>query len=96
MVPESILLTLKKQLESQQTVFTLFEAKLIPMPFPDYPQMAPTWNIEVSHSALSENKLESSVLSVEQFEHRLGSSKYRICSEAFPTQKGHPSYIATL
>ena len=46
--------------------------------------------------ALSENKLESSALSEEQFEHCLGSSKYRICSEAFPTQKGHPSCIATL
>ena len=32
---------------------------------------------------------------MEQYEHCLGSSKYRICSEAFPTQIGHPSCIAT-
>ena len=92
-VPEGILMTLNIPLASQQT---LFEAKLIPMPFPDDPQTALTWNIEAPYLALSENKLESSVLSVEQFEHCLGSSKHRNCSEAFPTQIGHPSCIATL
>ena len=95
-VSEGLLLTLNLPLASQQTVFTLFEAKLIPMPFPDDPQTALTWTIEAPYLALSENKLESSVLSEEQFEHCLGSSKYRICSEAFPTQIGHPSCIATL
>ena len=90
------LLTLNIPLSSQQTVFTLFEAKLIPMPFLDDPQTALTWNIEAPYLALSENKLESSVSSEEQFEHCLGSSKYRICSEVFPTQIGHPSCIATL
>ena len=86
-VSEGLLLTLNIPLASQQTVFTLFEAKL---------QTALTWNIEASYLALSENKLESSVISEEQFEHCLGSSKYRICSEAFPTQIGHPSCIAAL
>ena len=95
-VSEGVLLTLNIPLASQQTVFTLFEAKLIPMPFPDDPQTALTWDIEAPYLALSENKLESSVLSEEQFEHCLGSSKYRICSEVFPTQIGHPSCIATL
>ena len=75
-VLEGFLLTLNIPLASQQTVFTLFEAKLIPMPFPDDPQTALTWNIEAPYLALSENKLESSVLSEEQFEHCLGSSKY--------------------
>ena len=95
-VSEGLLLTLNIPPASQQTVFTLFEAKLLPMPFPDDPQSALTWNIEGPYLALSENKLKSSVLSEEQFEHRLGSSKYRICSEAFPTQIGHPSCIAAL
>ena len=66
------------------------------MPFPDNPQTALTWNIEAPYLALFEKKLESSVLSEEQSEHCLGSSKYRFCSEAFPTQIGHPSCIATL
>ena len=80
---------------SQQNVFTLFEAKLFQMPCPDDPQMILIWNIEAPKLALSENKLESSVLSEEQFEHCLGSSKYRNCSEVFPTEIGHPSCIAT-
>ena len=57
------------------------------MPFLDDPRMALTWNIEAPYLALSENKLESSVLSEEQFEHCLGSSKYRICSEALGRRK---------
>ena len=45
-VSEGFLLTLNIPLASQQTVFSLFEAKLIPMPFPEDPQTALTWNIE--------------------------------------------------
>ena len=66
------------------------------MPYPDDPKTALTWNIEAPFLALSENKLESSVLSEEQFEHCLGSSQYRICSEALSIQIGHPSCFATL
>ena len=95
-VTEGLLLTLNLPLASQQTVFTLFEAKLIPMHFPDDPQMTPTCNIEAPYLALSENKPESSVLSKEQFEHRCGLWKYRICSGVFPTQIGHSSCIAKL
>ena len=79
-VSEGLLLTLNIPLASQRTVFTLFEAKPFPMPFPDDPQTALTWNIEAPYLALSENKLESTVLSEEQFKQCLGSSKYRICS----------------
>ena len=82
-VSEGLLLTINIPPASQQTVFTPFETTRIPMLFPDDPQTALTWNIEAPNLALSENKLESSVLSEEQFEHRLGSSKYRICSDAF-------------
>ena len=46
--------------------------------------------------ALSEDQMVSSVLSRDQFEQCLGSSKYRICSETFPTELGHSSCIATL
>ena len=95
-VSERLLLTLNIPPASQQTVFTLFEAKLIPMPFPADLQTALTWNIEAPYLALTQNKLESSVLSEEQFEHCLGSSRYRICSQAFPTQIGHPCCIALL
>ena len=93
-VSEGLLLTLNIPLASQQNFFTLFEAKLISMPFPDDPQTALKWNIEAAYLAISENKRESSVFSEEQFEHCLGSSKYRTFSQAFPTQIGHPSCIA--
>ena len=95
-VSEGLLLTLNIPLAPQQTVFTLFEAKLVSMPFTDDPQTALTWNIEAPYLALSENKLEPSVLSEEQFEHCFASPKYRICSETFPKQIGHHSCIATL
>ena len=48
-VSEGLLLTPNLPLASQQTVFTLFEAKLIPMPFPDDPQTALTWNVEAPY-----------------------------------------------
>ena len=44
-VSEGLLLTLNIPLASQQTVFRLFKAKLIPMPFRGDPQTAVTWNI---------------------------------------------------
>ena len=37
-VSEGLLLTLNLPLASRQTVVSLFEAKLIPMPFPDDPE----------------------------------------------------------
>ena len=39
-------MTLNKPLASQQTVFSLFEAKFFSIPYPDDPQTALTWNIE--------------------------------------------------
>ena len=95
-VPEGILMTLSITLASRQTVFTLFEAKLIPIPYPDDPQLALKWDIEAPYLAFSEDQMESSVLSAAQFEQCLGSSKYRICAETFPTEMGHSSCIATL
>ena len=41
-VSEGLLLTLNKQLASQQSVYTVFEAKLNPMLFPDDAQMVLT------------------------------------------------------
>ena len=95
-VTDGLLMTLNIPLASKQTVFTVYEAKLIPMPYPDDPQSALTWNIEAPYLTLSEDHMESSVLSAEQFEHFLGSSRYRICSESVPTEMGHSSCLATL
>ena len=54
-VSEGLLLTLNIPFASRQTVFTLLEAKIIPMPLPDDLQLALTWNIEAPYLALSEN-----------------------------------------
>ena len=89
-------MTLNIPLASNQTVFTVYGTKLIPMPYPDDPQSALTWNIEAPYLALPEDHMESSVLSAEQFEHCLGSSRHRICSESVPTEMGHSSCLATL
>ena len=64
-VPEGILMNLNTPLASQQTVFTLFETKLIAMPLPDDPQTALTWIIEAPYLALPEKELISSLLSVQ-------------------------------
>ena len=66
------------------------------MPYPDDPQSALTWNIEAPYLTLSEDHLESSVLSAEHFEHCLGSSRYGICLKSVPTEMGHSSCLATL
>ena len=93
-VNAGLLLTLKIPLASKQTVFTLYEAKIIPMPYPDDLQSALAWIIEAPFLAISEDLMESSVLSAAQ--RCLGSSRYRICSETIPTVIGHSSCLATL
>ena len=95
-ISEGLLLTLNIPLASKQTVFVLYEAKTISMPYPDDPQLAITWKLEATYLALSDDHMESSVLSKDQFEQCLGSSKYRICSKTFTTELGHSSCIASL
>ena len=68
---ESFLLTLNVPLSSHQFVFTLLDAKLIPIPLPDDPQTALTWNIEAPNLGLFENEVELFVSSEEQLEHCL-------------------------
>ena len=74
-VSEGLVLTFNMPLAPQQRSFTLFAAKLIPMPFPEDPQTTLTWYIGAPFIAPSEYKLESSVLPEEQFLHYRGSSK---------------------
>ena len=91
-----LLLTLNIPLASRQTAFTLFEAKPIPIPCPDALQSALESSIEAQYLAIPEDQMESSVSFSDHFEHCLGSSKYRIFSETFPTKIGHFSWIVTL
>ena len=64
-VPEKILLTFNVpwHLVKQVLCFTLFEATLIPMPYPKNPQVVLIWNVEAPHFAFSEDQVVSLVFS---------------------------------
>ena len=79
-VSEGLFLTLNIPLASQQLFLTLFEAKLIPMPFPDDPQTALTWNIEAPYLALSENNLNRQ----SYLRNNLSTVLVRRCTEFAP------------
>ena len=54
------------------------------------------WKIEAPYLAVSEDSIETAVLSKFQLGKCLGSSNYRICHETIPTELGHSSCLATL
>ena len=92
---EGLILTLAIPLASRQTVFSTYQAQIVPMPQPE-PRMTIRWVIEAPYLAISEDQLESVTLSKDQFEACLGSARYRICHETIATQTNHPSCLATL
>ena len=94
-VPQGLLLTLAIPLSSSETVFDVYRAYLIPMPAKD-PGVALQWKIEGPYLAISENTMESTVLSFEQFEECLGSARYKICHKTMETHLGQSSCLATL
>ena len=94
-VEEGLIVTLAIPLASRQTVFSVYSAETVPMPQPE-PQMAIKWSIEAPYLAISEDQMESIPLSADQFEQRLGSSRYRICHQAVATQPSHGSCLDTL
>ena len=58
-VNEGHLMILNFPLASKQTVFTVYEAKLIPMPYPDDPQTALTWNILLPVQSLFQQRWDT-------------------------------------
>ena len=92
---EGLVLTLAIPLASRQTVFSTYQAQIVPMPQPE-PRMAIRWVIEAPYFAISEDQMESVTFSKDQFEACLGSARYRICHETIATQTNHPSCLATL
>ena len=94
-IKEGLLLTLAIPLASRQTVFTVFTAKIVPTPKKDT-GTAIRWKIEAPYLAVSEDSMETAVLSKDQLVKCLGSSNYRICHETIPTELGHSSCLATL
>ena len=88
-------MTLSVPLTSRQTSITVYEAKIIPMPQPEVDQ-AMRWVIEAPYLGISEDTMETALLSQKQLEKCLGSSRYRICHEAIPTGLQHSSCLTTL
>ena len=80
-VKEGLLITFAIPLASRQTVFTVFTAKIVPMPQKDTGS-AIRWKLEAPYLAVPEN----SVLSKHQLGKCLGSSNYRICHETIPAK----------
>ena len=94
-VPQGLPLTLAIPLGSSETAFEVYRAHLVPMPEKD-PGVALQWKTEGPYLAVSENTMETTVLSFEQFEDCLGSSRCKICHTTMETHLGQSSCLATL
>lgn len=94
-VKQGILLTLAIPLASSQTEFTVYEAQLIPMPQRDSSE-AIQWIIEGPYLAISDDSMETTVLSEFQYQNCLGSSRYRICHQTMETNLGSSTCLSTL
>ena len=94
-VQQGILLTWAIPLASSQTEFTVYEAHLIPIPQRE-PSEAIQWIIEGPYLAISDDSMETTVLSESQYANCLGSSRYRICHETMETLLASSSCLATL
>ena len=94
-VEKGLTLTLTIPLASRTTAFSTYRARVVPMPQPE-PRMAIRWVIENPYLAVSEDQDETVTLFQQQFDSCIGSSKYRICHEQFPSQSNQPSCLATL
>ena len=93
--PQGLPLTLVIRLSFSRTAFQIYKAVTVPMPQPD-PKDASQWSIEGQYLAVSEDSMESTILTKEQFDNCLGSSTYRICHQTMETHLSQTSCLATL
>ena len=70
---------------SRQTAFTVYKAIAAPLPQMDE-DMAVKWDVEAEYLAVSENLMETSLVTRDQPDKCIGSSKYRICHETLATE----------
>ena len=94
-IEEGLLLNLAIPYASSQTAFQIYRAHVIPMPQGD-PTEAIKWVTEGSYLAISEDSMETTVLTEDQYANCLGSSTYRICHQTMETHLGQLSCLATL
>ena len=76
-IEEGLLLNLAIPYASNQTAFQMYRAQVIPMPQVD-PTEAIKWVIEGPYPAISEDSIETIVLTEDQYANCLGTSTYRI------------------
>ena len=84
-IDSGLVMTLAIPLASRQTAFTVYEAKVIPMPQLDS-NRAIKWKTESQFLAVSENQMETAHLSHYELSKCIGSDSYQICHESVATQ----------
>ena len=94
-IEEVLLLNLAKPYASSQTAFQMYRAQVIPMPQVD-PTEAIKWVTEGPYLAISEDSMETTVLTEDQYANCLGTSTYRICHRTMEIHLGQSSCLATL
>ena len=94
-IEEGLLLNLAIPYASSQAAFQMYRAQVIPMPQVD-PKEAIKWVTEGSNVAISEDSMETTVLTEDQYANCLGTSTYRICHQTMETHLGQPSCLVTL
>ena len=94
-IEEGLLLNLAIPYASSQTAFQMYRAQVIPMPQVD-PIEAIKWVTEGPYLAISEDSMETTVLTEDQYANCLGTSTYRICHQTMETHLIQSSCLATL
>ena len=92
---EGLLMTRAIPFASRQTAFTVYKAIVVPLPQIDE-DMAIKWDVDAEYLAVSENLMETSLVTRDQLDKCIGSSKYRICHETLATENKDSSCRATL
>ena len=94
-VNEGLLILLAIPLASSQTTFNVYHAQLVPMTQIE-PSEALQWVTEGPYLAISEDSMETTVLTKDQYDNCLGSARYKICHQTITTHLGQSSCLATL
>ena len=87
--------TLSVPLAPRQTSIPVYKATSTPMPQSDVYQGL-LWVIEAPYLGFSDDTMKTALLSQKQLDKCTGSSRYRICHWAIPTDLQHSSCITTL
>ena len=93
-IDEGLLLSLAIPYASSQTAFQIHRAQVVPMPQPD-PTETIRWVTEGPYLAISEDSMETTVLTEEQYSKCLGTT-YRKFHQIMETHLGQSSCLATL